>query len=116
MPITYLFTDFTKALLRNLAVYLEPGEDCADQLEAQLSLTRDKETAMSVYRSTVRGFKDSVYFETDEDSYRLLRHEDLLDRWQARRNTPARKEALERLIVTFDTNNYAPPPSMRIFY
>lgn len=115
MPVGYLFPEFTSALLRNLVVYLEPGEEHEDHIQEMLSLTCDRETAMSVYRSIVDGFKSSVYCEINEDYNRMARHEDLLNRWEAARDAPRRREALERLIITFDANNYAPPISKGFF-
>lgn len=111
MPVHYLFSEFTSALLKNLTVYLEPGENHMDQTRAQLSLTFDRETAVSVYRSIVDGFKDSVYCEINEEYDRMKRYEDLLNRWEASQTSSHHRESLERLIVRFDLDNYAPPTS-----
>lgn len=115
MPVQYLLSEFIGALVKNLAVYLEAGEEHESFIREQLSLTRDKGTAMSIYRSIVNDFKGSVYCEINEDYNRLERHEDLLKRWEAARDAPRKREALERLIITFDLNNYAPPIAKRFF-
>lgn len=115
MPVQYLLAEFIAALVKNLVVYLEPGEDHEGFIREQLSLTRDRESAMFTYRAIVDDFKGSVYCEINEDYNRLARHEDLLDRWDAARDAPRKREALERLIITFDLNNYAPPIAKRFF-
>ena len=115
MPVHYLFSEFTSALLKNLSVYLEPGEDHMDQIRAQLSLVSDWETAVSLYRSIVKGFKDSVYCEINEEYDRIKRYEDLLNRWEAAQTSSRHRESLERLIVRFDLDNYAPPTSRGFF-
>lgn len=113
MPTQYLLSEFIGALVKNLIVYLEAGEDHEDFIRERLSLACDREAAMFAYRSIVDDFKRSVYCEINEDYNRLARHEDLLNRWEAARDAPRKREALERLIVTFDPNNYAPPISKR---
>lgn len=115
MPVQYLLSEFIGALVKNLVVYLEPGEEHEGFIREQLSLTCDRESAMFTYRSIVDDFKSSVYCEINEDYNRLTRHEDLLDRWDAARDAPRKREALERLIITFDPNNYAPPIAKRFF-
>lgn len=111
MPVNYLLSDFKSALLRNLTVYLEQGEDHEDQIREMLSLACSREAAMTMYRSIVDGFKSWVYCEIKEDYYRMERYEDLLKRWEAAGVSSRQREALERLIVTFDVDNYAPPIS-----
>lgn len=109
MSSVYLFSEFTSALIRNLDVYLEQGVSYREHIRAQLSLTKDRETAMNVYRSIVGIFKDSVYCEIHEDYNRLNRWEDILRRWEESKDNPSRRDALERLLITFDLNNYSPP-------
>lgn len=115
MPEVYLHSELTQALIRNLDVYLEQGEIYREGIRAHLANTQTKEEAIVLYHSLVKDFKDAVYCEIVEDYSRMTRYEDILQRWEKSASKPRRREALERLIITFDLNNYTAPVSMGFF-
>lgn len=111
----YSLDDFNSALIRNLVVYLEEGEPYDLRLRRDLFCTDSKEDAMNIYQSTLGKFKDKVYCEISEDYWRMNRYNDLLKRWEEATGNPRKRNALERLIITFDVNNYSDAPKKSLF-
>ena len=105
----YSIAQFTDALCRNFDIYLDSAYFYRTNLNKRVLATNSKEDAVAAYKATVQEFHSNVYFEIQEDYMRVKRHEDLIERWEKAGSNQRRREALERLIVNFDMNNYAGP-------
>ena len=111
----YSLDDFNSALVRNFEIYLDEGKPYDMQLRRELFCTDSKEHAMKVYQNTLDKFKDKVYCAITEDFWRINRHNDLLKRWEEAENDPRVRNALERLIINFDLDNYSDAPKKPLF-
>lgn len=111
----YSLDDLNSALIRNFEIYLDEGKPYELRLCGELFRTDSKEHAMKVYQSTLAEFKDKVYCAINEDYWRMNRHNDLLKRWEEAENDHRTRNALERLIINFDLDNYSDAPKKSLF-